>query len=102
MQSSVEDALLIKIHLLINKAYHLENIFLRSRFPESLLTVFGSFFNGVYMDDKRIELSIAPAKLQEEFHPHIMLTPARRVLEWIEQQILSTEGHLYNTDHISD
>ncbi|CCF09280.1 putative metallopeptidase [Pantoea ananatis] len=41
----------------------------------------------------------APASFIEEFHPHIMLIPAPEVLEWINQQILSEEGHLHNPDH---
>ncbi|WP_313689777.1 putative metallopeptidase [Pantoea sp.] len=51
------------------------------------------------MADYEIERPKAPASLIEEFHAHIKLIPAPEVLEWINQQILSEDGHLHNTDH---
>ncbi|WP_293797254.1 putative metallopeptidase [uncultured Pantoea sp.] len=51
------------------------------------------------MADDEIVRPTAPASLLEEFQPHIMLIPAREVLEWINQQILSQDGHLHNPDH---
>lgn len=44
MRSSVEGALLVKIHPLINKANHLEGISIMTSFPESLLAASGRFF----------------------------------------------------------
>jgi len=35
----------------------------------------------------------------EEFHPHISLTPANEIHEWVTEHILNEEGRLYNPDH---
>lgn len=35
----------------------------------------------------------------DEFHPHISLTPANEILEWVTEHILNEEGRLHNPDH---
>lgn len=40
-----------------------------------------------------------PASLLNEFTPHIALTPAIGLSEWIKENILSDTGHLHNPDH---
>lgn len=34
------------------------------------------------------------------FHPHISLTPANEILEWVTEHILNEEGYLHNPDHL--
>ncbi|WP_354690904.1 putative metallopeptidase [Phytobacter sp. RSE-02] len=39
------------------------------------------------------------APFVEEFSPHIRLTPAEGVYEWVQAQIIADGGHLHNPDH---
>ncbi len=36
----------------------------------------------------------------DAFHPHISLTPANEIHEWVTEQILNEEGYLHNPDHL--
>lgn len=36
----------------------------------------------------------------DAFHPHISLTPANEIHEWVTEQILNDEGCLHNPDHL--
>jgi len=36
----------------------------------------------------------------DEFHPHISLTPANEIHEWVTEHILNEEGRLHNPDHL--
>lgn len=40
-----------------------------------------------------------PQELVEEFKPYISLIPANEVLYWVQEQIISSDGRLHNSDH---
>lgn len=42
---------------------------------------------------------VPPVAFLEEFRPYIGLIPAEGVTEWVNENILSRDGNLYNPDH---
>lgn len=52
------------------------------------------------MSDEAFARSYPPHEFIESFSPHIKITPAPEVNEWVQQHLLNDGGDIHNPDHM--